>query len=563
MNVIHEWFPGEDWPPVEQETLQKIEPVPFSDLPGLDPEPMEEEKETYPWDPHPDYSEKTHRIYHCLRRRIQRIQQLLDKTPDHDVRFALRMWQDAHLLMAYVYQTQSAGDCDDLKMEEKMENLRPNVDRMFHEGELPNLITYIPYCNYWKQTKKKKNSTFIEALIWLISKAIPWRCNVRAIRNTFTKDCLPEHPNIYQVIVSFLTCSLLGSYRHAKFAPRFTARLSIYDLLIFDPMKKDFMAWWFQAQENQSVLQNIIREFIVLGTAMIPPLRESMVERHRWNLVEESCHKAMDKLREHIDSVHASGSVHWFQNVKDLLSDYDNYHLKYHEARPNPRLFVERMSEECTNFDDANFGNPDYRKEEFTEDEITCLGELIKRCPKDRIPFFLLAKQEPNHVPYLYRENEESEWEEILVNVNRNPMENEPKKVMKLVELMYNFYGEHDNKPLAEFLRSLTVREYQKISNFFFFLRDQQSVRCRILPMHYYEHQLEALCKKYHVSCPMLIPPRAALYYYSPYCGFKGFIVPPEGAKQRTSNLNASGSHEAMYSFDEGQVKCFHKVAFF
>lgn len=201
-----------------------------------------------------------------------------------------------------------------------------------------------------------------------------------------------------------------------------------------------------------------------------------------------------------------------------------------------------------------------HREEKFTEEEIQCLRELIRRCPKDRIPFFLLAKQEAAPTPYLYRQSEKDEWKEILINVNKNPFETEPKKMVKLVELMYNFYGDHDTKPLGEFLKTLTVYEYQKISNFFYFLREQQTVRCLVLPMHYYEYQLEALCKKHHVSCPAQIPARAGLYYYSVYCGFKGFVIPPENAKQRTSNLNASGSHEAMYSFDKGQVFCFHKV---
>lgn len=283
------------------------------DLPGLEPEVIKEEEQIYPWNPHQRVTVETHRLYHCLRRRLQRIQELLDGVQDLDLRFALRMWQDAHIPMAYYYQERKAEDCIDKKIEEDWERLLPNVERMFHEGELPNLVTYIPYCNYWRQTKKKKNFTFIEALIWLISKAIPWRCNVRAIRNTFTKDCLPEHPKIYEVIVSLLTCSMLGAYRHAKYAPGFGARLAIYGYMIFRPLKREFMIWWFQQQENQSVLQNIIREFIVFGTAQIPPLRESMIERHRWNLVEESCYKAMDRFREHIDNVHASGSVDWFR----------------------------------------------------------------------------------------------------------------------------------------------------------------------------------------------------------------------------------------------------------
>lgn len=146
------------------------------------------------------------KFHYRLRKRIYKIQKLIDGCPaDKDLRFALRMWQDAHIPLANYYQRRKLEDCSDTKIPDldtrtpDRAPLRPNVDLMFHEGELPNLLDYIPYCNYWRQTKKKKNSTLVESLIWLNSKAIPWRCNVREIRNTFAKDCLPEHPQIYQV----------------------------------------------------------------------------------------------------------------------------------------------------------------------------------------------------------------------------------------------------------------------------------------------------------------------------------------------------------------------------
>lgn len=467
--------------------------------------------------------------------------------------------------MAHYYESNPPEKTTDSQVDE-LEGLRPDVDRMFHEGHLPNLITYIPYCNYWKQSKKRKNWTFIEALIWLISKAIPWRCNVRAIRNTFTKDCFIPYPNIYEVIVSMFTCSLLGAYRHAKIAPRFGCRLAIYKYMILQPLTRDDMIGWFQREENQMILQNIIREFIVFATAQIPALRESMIERHRWNQVEERTYTGMDEFRKHIDKMFSSGSIHWFQNVRSVLSDFDTYHLRFHESKPNPRLFIEKMAEQCTSFDDEVYCNPEYRKIEFTEQEVNCLRELIKRVPKDKIPLFLLAKQRPKLMKSALRRDPQSDpndpksWEEIYVNVNYNPFQTDQEKLNKLVELMYNFYANHDSKPFAEFLKELTVYEYQKISNFFYILREQQTVRCRILPMHYYKYQLEALCKKHHVRCPAELPAKAGMYYYSLYCGFKGFIVHPEGSKQKTSKLHASGSTETMYSFDKGHVFCFHKV---
>jgi hypothetical protein len=124
---------------------------------------------------------------------------------------------------------------------------------------------------------------------------------------------------------------------------------------------------------------------------------------------------------------------------------------------------------------------------------------------------------------------------------------------------MNTFYSDHDVKPITDFLKKLTVYEYQKISCFFYFLREQQNIRILVLPEHYYLYQLEAFCKKKKVRTPAEIPQNAGQYYYSTYCGFKGFIVPPEGVKQNTSNLYACGSREAMYSFDKDQVFCFHK----
>ena len=470
------------------------------------------------------------------------------------------MWQDAHIPLAYYFQDHPLVECTDQILKRVAENMEPNVDKMFHEGLLPNLVTYIPYCNYWKQTKKKKNFTFIESLIWLISKAIPWRCNVRAIRNTFTKDCLPDHPGVYDIVVSFFTCSLLGAYRHARNAPCFATRLDIYGYMIFKPLKRSYMVIWFQQQENQSILQNVIREFVVFGTAQIPALRGSMIKRHKWNQVEDSCYKAMDKFREHINKTYMEGSVHWFKSIANILNGFDDYHLRFHEARPNPRLFIEKMSEECINFEDTNYSKPEYREQLFTEQEQDCLKQLIIRHTNYDVPFYILAKQEPIPQSYMYRKSEVDPWKDIMIDANKNPFETDHKKLTQLRGLMYGFYNDHDIKPLGDFLKSLTVYEYQKVSCFFHNLKEKQSVRLLIMPMHYYEAQLSALCKKHHVICPSQIPPRAGLYYYSRYCGFKGFVIPLEKPNQKTSNLNACGSHEAMYSFEKGKVFCFHKI---
>lgn len=36
-----------------------------------------------------------------------------------------------------------------------------------------------------------------------------------------------------------MACSLMGTYRHAKYLPRFTLRLAVYDLLFLNPQAKE------------------------------------------------------------------------------------------------------------------------------------------------------------------------------------------------------------------------------------------------------------------------------------------------------------------------------------
>lgn len=201
---------------------------------------------------------------------------------------------------------------------------------------------------------------------------------------------------------------------------------------------------------------------------------------------------------------------------------------------------------------------------------------MIRRPTKGQLPFYLISPNKPNPQTYVYQQDGAGDPIEITVDNSVNPFETDQRKMLQLTSLMDDFYRDHDTRPLAEFLRTLTVYEYQKISCFFRFLREKQSIRVRILPMHYYTHQLSALCRKHKVPTAADLPPNAGKYYYSIYCGFKGFIVPPMNektrspakgtpvppsvaTKQRTDNINATGSHEAMYSFERRQAFCFHK----
>lgn len=559
MNVISRSFPEEDWPPIEQETLPSSS-VNETDLPGLEdhllPLPI-----NYSWDPHPNIPLETHQIYHKLRHRLHRIEKLVQSCNDNTILYALRLFQDAHIPLAFYLREHTPEECSDENLKSIIENLEPNVDRMFHEGSLPNLLGYLPYCNYWKDKKKKKKCSFIEALLWLISKSIPWRCNVRAIRNTLTRDCLPEHPNIYEIIMSFFAASLLGSYRHAKYVPSFSCRMEIYGYLFLRPHPKEWMIQWFQWPDNQNVLQHIIREFIVFGTSLIPPLRQSMIERHKWNIVEENCYRAMDHFRQRIDAVHLSGSIHWLKNMKELLAEYDIYHLKFCEKKPNPRLVIEKIAEACIEFEDSMFGNTEYQREVFTEEERSFMKKVLQNCPLNSIPWYILKAPPPRWKEMVVLESNGTEEYEVVrtVNINENPFATEEEILRKLGEIVYKFYEDRDVKIFAPFFKTLSVYNFQKISHFFTCLKEIHSVRILTLPMHYYEAQLKAHCKKERCARPADLPEKTGWYYYSIYCGFKGLLVPVEGTKQRTDNLNAFGSHEAMFSFYDNKPYCFHK----
>lgn len=557
MKMIREHFPDEEWPPLDQEVLPEKYSIINMDLPGYE---IEQEKKKYIWNPHPELPLKDYHIYHCLIERIQRIQNLMDDTNDKDILFDLRMWQDAHMNLSHYYQNNVIEKCTDQHVIDEWNDLCPDVSRSFHEGQLPDILEIIPQCNFWKQTIKQKNQGENKSIIWLLSKSLPWRCTVRAMKNTFTQDCVPNHPRIYDLVWYFFTCSMLGGYKHCNYVPDFVTRLEIYGIMIINRVSKDFMlTHWFSDANNQVVLQNITREFMIYGMTQIPALREFMVNKHRWDLIETNSHKAMDNFRKHINDSNKKKFGDWFVNIKDILIDFDEHHPKNHDIEENPGLFVDKMAKQCASFDDDVFCKPEYRSKRFSEEDSMALKQMIMRTPIDYIPWFLLAEQEPNYETCLYKD-ETGSWEQVIVDMNKNPFETDKRKLTRLLDIMYDFYIDHDTKRIKPYLKSLTVYEYQKISAFFYFLNQKQTARLVLLPMNYYEYQLEALCKKNHVTCAENIPEGSGMYYYSINCGFKGFLVPIKSDKEKTDNLNANGSMDTMFCSESKTVVCFHKI---
>jgi hypothetical protein len=340
----------------------------------------------------------------------------------------------------------------------------------------------------------------------------------------------------------------------------FEKRVKIYGFMLIDPISREYMLMnWFEDPVNQPILQNVLREFMIFGIAQNPGLRSYLVDRHQWEEVESNSRHVMDNFRNHISSQKKDSFRDWYSTITEVLVGFDKYQLTFHDVGENPRRFIELMYEECTAFDNTNFCKAEYREKRLSDDNVKAMKMLIQRTPLYDIPWFILARMKPNYRPCMYRDDN-GEWRRVLFDMNKNPFETDERKIVHLIELMYDFFTDHDPKRIRSYLKTLTVYEYQKIKNFFYILRERHVARVFVLPMNYYEKQLIAMCKKYKVARPIDIPVEAGMFYYSPVCGFKGFIVPTDMTKQKTDNLNANGSIDTMYCWETDSVVCLHKM---
>ncbi|RYX79730.1 hypothetical protein EON71_00425 [bacterium] len=533
---------------------------------------MKKVKYTYTWDPFPYLPLSTHKYYHILRSSIQNIQEIIEENKNKKhITFALRMLQDSYIPLTLIYNGLSKNvevnreciisieECSDIFIDQNNINMKPNIRYSFHGGLLPDATHLLYYCNFWRNMKKRKILSFEEVMIYMFSKVTPWRCQNRSLSKTIVKDCFQRHEKMYDLVLSFLTCSMLGGYEHCNEYPSFGERCLIYDWMIARPIDKKIMITWFQTKENQPIIEYTCREYLLHLTNLVPSLRHNIVLRYKWDEIENSTISALDAFRKYIrENAGLKGSyTEWFATARHILKKIDiSKRLKMKNNIPNPILFCHKMSNVFKKVDEIRILEKNIVTTELNVEEDKCIKDLIDiYAPKYELPLFILTE-----TPIVAQKYISHDLTSGVFNKYRNPFAISSRVLDDLCNLIYDFYEERDFKQLSTFISSLSPYTYQKIRSFFTHLSDKYSVVIHQLPMHQYISQLKAMCKKYNKSRPKDLPSTAGVYYYSNSCGFKGSLVPLSNDKKiKSSCLNSFGSFNCTYSFEDDNVFCDHK----
>lgn len=536
----------------------------------------------YVWDPYPYLSIDTHSHYHKLRSILQNLQEIIeDNTHDKNLTFALRMLQDSYIPAVSYYncisndpaihrqQTGTMEDCSDVALNARGFTLAPKFETVVFEGVLPNTVPLMFHCNFWKnsnsQAKKKLRKCMASEMIYLHGKTIPWRCQIRSLKKTAPRDVFNKYPKIYDTFIRVFACSLLGGYKHCGKYPSFLQRCKIYDWFIFRPLDKGGMINWIGTDDNQRVLENVWREYVLFSTSLIPSLRNGIIERYNWDKIEKNTIYAMDDLRDHIGSISKPGSTFhpsedWFCTMKEILTTNSTFkRLETKAFVPCPKLFVARMAEECYRLEDSFYSSyQNIKTKFFSAEEDAMMKRLVYAYSTESdIPLFLLMRFDGRG---LERDYVDKDGKKGKCNIYSNPFETPDEIIDCICELIINFYTKKITKEIKLFLKGLRIYTYQKLRSFFIHLHHKQTVILHNLPLHQYKAQLLALCKKHNKSSPSELSDYAGVYYYSLTCGFKGSLVPSLSETVKESeNLDAWGNNGVSCSAFGDAIQCYHK----
>lgn len=202
----------------------------------------------------------------------------------------LHMWADAHIplivemedkkiwddvsLMAIplpppIQDSNLADEKDEILKKPMMsiiESFIPSCQYVFHEGMMKDITSYINYIGLWGA--KDNPTRKLVPLVHFMTKSLPQRCLVRNILSIF-EDYARKDESFYEIVVSWLVATLLGSYQSARVRPGLVARKMIYNMFFFYQIKMDEVMEWL----NPAFLSNMSKREVTEAYASIlmPP----------------------------------------------------------------------------------------------------------------------------------------------------------------------------------------------------------------------------------------------------------------------------------------------------
>ena len=164
----------------------------------------------------------------------------------------------------------------------------PTMDKVFHQGNLPDVLHYIVQCSFFSDTRSKANP-----IVHLLSKSLPQRCTIRNLREIVSNYCR-KHDDVYKFVLGCLKCSLMGLYETCTERPPLDIRIKLFRK--FDSISKAQMLQWMM-RDHQQLLFYTIKEFLIYGVRQVPSMYDEIKQRYYWDKFEDCVVKAMNTVR--------------------------------------------------------------------------------------------------------------------------------------------------------------------------------------------------------------------------------------------------------------------------
>lgn len=195
---------------------------------------------------------------------------------------------------------------------------KPDYNWVFHEGELPNLISMIERLPYWSEKPSMDGESYDEAykaLLKLFDKTTE-----RPMKGRFThvptRDYCEQHPMVYECLVRIYHCSLGGYYKHSNVIVNFAVRHALYRWFVMERVSpKQFSEWLYGHETIDPVLNvdlfvdhncttnKLLKEFTHCMIEKAPGMASFFNKYLHFRPMVENVRNATDLMREVLNDV--------------------------------------------------------------------------------------------------------------------------------------------------------------------------------------------------------------------------------------------------------------------
>lgn len=470
------------------------------------------------WNPlHLPQGDEKYRIYCTLSWTVYHINELMHKpnTEPHVI-YHLALYLDMHIpLIVYIEDDVQRGSDDHLLTDfgdgAPILSYEPRMDKVFHQGNLPDVLHYIVQCSFFSDTRSKTNP-----LVHLLSKSLPQRCQIRNLREIVSNYCL-KHEDVYEFVFGCLKCSLLGLYETCTQRPPLDVRIKL--IRKFSTVTKAQMLQWMMC-DHQQLLFYTIKEFLIYGVRQIPSLYDEIKERYYWDKFEWCVSKAMNAVR---NCVCIETNIMDFKGIETQLVAMNKQQV-HHLYRPTRHPFCHVVTTECNKIDDMN--SVDFITSEVPEEDRQLMYDMAIRTPLSR------------EIPY--------DWLQYF-NVSKDTIKG-------LLRIQETYITEGSKSTLKSQLTSLSRREFEIVRDFSDAFDRKLNVRLFTLPVHIYTQQYVALRIKHGIPDGEELPADVGNALLCLQCKqFKAFVISND-ERGKTNNLYAYGAPKVLVD-DETMLK--------